>query len=183
MKKLILALGLALASSVALAQAEGPPPGGPGPKGGSKGMPMVRMQDDLGLSDEQVKKMREIRDAGGSREEMRAVLTPEQQAKAMELRKANKGERTERKAHMQKELGLSDEQMAKIEELRKADGSREEIRAVLTPEQQVKFDAMRSKREGKPAGKGPKPAAKPAGSAAEMSTAAPAAVSGEKPAE
>jgi len=39
---------------------------------------LARMQRNLGLTDDQVKQMREIRERGGSREEMRAVLTEEQ---------------------------------------------------------------------------------------------------------
>ena len=143
MKKLIMALGLALLSSVALAQPAAAPAGGPPSE--DKGPPIARMQDDLDLTDEQVKKMREIRDQGGSRAEMQAVLTPEQRAKAAGLRKEHKGDREARKSRMQEHLGLSDEQMTKMEEIRKKGGSREEMRAVLTPQQQAKFDAMRDR--------------------------------------
>jgi Spy/CpxP family protein refolding chaperone len=48
---------------------------------------MVRMQKNLGLTDEQVKQMREIRERGGSREEMRAVLTEEQRVTMQERRR------------------------------------------------------------------------------------------------
>ena len=47
-----------------------------------------------------------------------------------------------------RQAGLSDEQMKKMEEIRKQGGSREEMRAVLTPQQQAKFDALRSQRKG-----------------------------------
>ena len=120
---------------------------------------MMRMQNELDLTDEQVKKMREIRDQGGSMAEMQAVLTPEQQAKAAKLRKEHAGEREERKARMQEHLGLSDEQKAKMAEIRKQGGSREEMRAVLTPEQQAKFDAKRSQHRGP--GRKANPAANP----------------------
>ena len=138
MKKFVMALSLALATSIALAQTPG------SPTGGGKSAPAAHMKDELGLTDEQVRKMREIREAGGSREEMNAVLTPEQQAKAAEMRKAHTGKRMD---HMQEFLGLSDEQAAKIEQLRKSGGSREEIRAVLTPEQQAKLDAKKQDRK------------------------------------
>ena len=118
MKALILALGLTLASSVVLAQVAG---GGP-----------ARMQKELGLTDEQVQQMRDIKESGGSREEARAVLTPEQQAKAAELRKAHQGKRGGGLDRLKKELNLSDAQVA-------------QIRAVLTPEQQAKLDAARGK--------------------------------------
>lgn len=142
MKKLIMALGLILASSVILAQPQG------GPTSGDKAPPAVRMENELGLTDEQVKQMRAIRDAGGTRAEMQAVLTPEQQAKAAELRKKRKDERANRMKRMKEELGLSDEQVTKIQAIRIEGGSREEVRAVLTPEQQAKFDQMHGKRKG-----------------------------------
>jgi len=146
MKNRVMALGLALVSSVVLAQAPSAPQGGP--QGDGKGPPLTRMQNELDLTDEQVSKMREIRDQGGSRAEMQAVLTPEQRVKAAALHNERMGERGERKARMQTELGLNQEQMKKMEEIRKAGGSRQEMRAVLTPEQQTKFDALRSQHRG-----------------------------------
>jgi Spy/CpxP family protein refolding chaperone len=146
MKQRITALSLALVSSVALAQPAAAPAGGS--QGDGKAPPIVHMQNDLGLTDEQVKKMREIRDQGGSREDMQAVLTPEQRAKVVGLRKEHMGERAARKDRMQARLDLSDEQMTKMEEIREAGGSREEMRAVLTPQQQSKFDAMRDMHKG-----------------------------------
>ncbi len=47
---------------------------------------MQRMQEHLGLSDAQVEQMREIRESGGGREDMRSVLTDEQRAKIDEHR-------------------------------------------------------------------------------------------------
>ena len=165
MKALIIAVGLALVSGMALAQPAGAPPGGP--KGDGKRPPIARMQDDLGLTDEQVKKMREIRDQGGSRAEMQAVLTPEQRVKMAAHREEHAGEREERKARMQEQLGLSDEQKTKMAEIRKAGGTREDMRAVLTPQQQAKFDAMRSQHRG------PGQQQKPAGSPAQSPDAKP----------
>jgi Spy/CpxP family protein refolding chaperone len=101
------------------------------------------MQKELGLTQEQMQKMREIREAGGSGEEIRNVLTPEQQAKAAAMKKNHNGERADQ---MKDYLGLSDEQSAKMQQLKKEGASREEIRAVLTPEQQAKMDKMREKR-------------------------------------
>ena len=136
MNNRIIAIALAMASGITLAQAEEGPQGGPD----GKGPGMARMQQELGLTDEQLQQMRAIRQNGGSREEAHAVLTPEQQAKAAELKKANQGKGAKR---MKKALGLSDEQVAQVREIQAAGGSREEIRAVLTPEQQAKFDTMR----------------------------------------
>jgi len=106
------------------------------------------MESELGLTEEQVQKMREIRDSGGSREDMRAVLTPDQQAKAAKMREGRKGDRGDRKAQIQQHLDLNDEQVEKMAEIRKAGGSRQDMRAVLTPEQQAKFDTMRAKQDG-----------------------------------
>ena len=52
---------------------------------------MRRMQENLGLSDEQVTQMREIRENGGGREDIRAILTDEQLATMKERRGQNKG--------------------------------------------------------------------------------------------
>ncbi|MEH6637488.1 MAG: hypothetical protein V7700_18365 [Halioglobus sp.] len=140
MKKLIIVLGLALASGAALAQPAGGPPGAE---------KAARMHEALGLSEDQIQQMREIREGGGTREEMRAILTPEQQVKAEQLKKERHGSREDRAARMQQHLGLSDTQVAEIREIREAGGSREDIRAVLTPEQQTQFDEARSKHKGK----------------------------------
>jgi Spy/CpxP family protein refolding chaperone len=79
---------------------------------------------------------------------MRAVLTPEQQARATELRKERKGDTGGRKEQMRQRLGLTDQQVKDIAEIRKNGGSRDDIRAVLTPEQQARFDSGRGKQQG-----------------------------------
>jgi len=155
-KPIMMALSLALLSGMALAQPADAPAGGPTAAG--KAPPAAQLKNDLDLTDEQAKKMREIRDGGGTREEMQAVLTPEQRTKAAALRKEHRGERKDRKARMQEQLGLSDEQMKKMQEIRRKGGQRDEVRAVLTPEQQAKFDALRSQHPGS----APKPAQAPA---------------------
>lgn len=175
MKLRMLTLGLILASGVALAQQT--PHGSPGAS--EKHPYAVRMKDELGLTDEQVAKMREIREGGGTREEMQAVLTPEQRAKAAQLRQSQKGDRAGRMARVQQELGLSDEQMEKMNEIKRNGGTREEMRAVMTPEQQAKFDAMRSKRSvhgpaPKPTAATPASPASPATPATSTTTATPA---------
>jgi Spy/CpxP family protein refolding chaperone len=53
---------------------------------------MARMQENLGLSDEQVSQMKEIRQNGGSREEMRSILTEDQRA-TMDQRRAEHQQR------------------------------------------------------------------------------------------
>ena len=84
-KRIVMALSVALLSSMALAETASTPP-----KADAKPQRMARIQNELGLTDEQVTKMREIRDQGGSRADMQAVLTPEQQTKATAMRKAHK---------------------------------------------------------------------------------------------
>jgi hypothetical protein len=82
-KILSVAAGLLLASSLAIAEGQGQSGQHGGGHGGDR---MARMQQHLGLSDGQVSEMQEIRANGGSREEMRAVLTDEQRAQADEMR-------------------------------------------------------------------------------------------------
>ena len=61
---------------------------------------MAKMQQNLGLSDGQVAEIRHIRDSGGSREEIMAVLTEEQLASMKERRAQikDKGRKRKRKA-------------------------------------------------------------------------------------
>ena len=141
MKALILALSLTVASAGVLAQSEDERPSG------NKFAKLERMQNNLGLTDEQLDQMRDIRQAGGSRDDMYAVLNPEQQAKVAKLRKTHKGKGGDRKRRLQ-QLDLSDEQKTKIQNIRKEGGSREEVRAVLTPEQQAKLNTAHEKNNG-----------------------------------
>jgi Spy/CpxP family protein refolding chaperone len=147
-KGIAMALGLALLSSVALAQSTSAPVGDAKPTQKVPPPPAAQLKNDLDLTDEQVKKMRAIRDAGGTREEMQAVLTPEQRAKQEELRKQHRGDRKERKSRMQEQMGFTDAQMKQMGEIRRKGGTREEMRAVMTPEQQAKFDARRGPHQG-----------------------------------
>ena len=61
---------------------------------------MAKMQQNLGLSDGQVAEIRHIRDSGGSKEEIMAVLTEEQLALMKERRAQikSKGRKGKRKA-------------------------------------------------------------------------------------
>ena len=83
MKTLAITLAILLASTAALA--------GEGKYGGDRAEHRARMQQELGLSDEQMEEMRQIREQGGSREDMHAVLTDEQQDKMREIRASHKG--------------------------------------------------------------------------------------------
>ncbi len=74
---LILILALAVVSATTFAGDN------EGKRGGDR---MARMQEHLDLSDDQMKQIREIRENGGSREEMRAVFTDEQRALMQERR-------------------------------------------------------------------------------------------------
>ena len=51
---------------------------------------LARMQKNLGLSDEQVAQLHELRERGASREEVRAVFTDEQWAQMQERRRQAK---------------------------------------------------------------------------------------------
>jgi len=89
MKKLLLITLLALPLS---GWAEPPEPGHhPDGQGAHHGRRMQHMKDELGLSDEQVEQIREIRRNGGSREDVRSVLTEEQLAKMDEMRAQHEG--------------------------------------------------------------------------------------------
>jgi Spy/CpxP family protein refolding chaperone len=139
MRAFILALSMVVASSSVVAQSESASPGI------ARVAKLQQMKNNLGLTDEQVNQMREIRQAGGTREDVRAVLSPEQQAKAVKLRQSQKGKDMKRKGRLQ-HLDLGDEQVAKIQSIRQSGGSREEIRAVLTPEQRAELDASHDRR-------------------------------------
>ena len=141
MKVFILTLALALASTTAMAAGKG------GPHGGGK-KHMAHLQQELGLTQEQIAEMKEIRERGGSKEELHAVLTEEQQVKARELRSERQARRGERLTRMQQHLDLSDAQVAQMKEIREQGGSREEIHAVLTQEQQEKLAELRRAHHG-----------------------------------
>lgn len=137
MKALIFTLGLLMASTAALAERDGGEHRGPGAD------KKARMQQELGLSEEQMEQIREIREQGGTREDVHAILTEEQQAKAKELRETHEAKRAQRMVQMQERLDLSDEQIAQIKDIRAQGGSREDVQAVLTDEQKSKADEWR----------------------------------------
>jgi Spy/CpxP family protein refolding chaperone len=144
MKVMILSLVLLMSATSALAERD---PGQRG--GGDKAEHRARMQQELGLTQDQVEQMREIRKQGGSREEMQAVLTDEQRAKARELRKSRQGDHAQRMQRMQEHLGLSDEQVQEMQRIREQGGSREEMQAVLTDEQRTQMAQARAAHKGK----------------------------------
>jgi Spy/CpxP family protein refolding chaperone len=72
---------------------------GEGRRGG--GDRMARMQERLGLSDDQVIQMKEIRESGGSRKDMRAVLTEDQRAQIDAHRAQRKNQGGEARSHGQ----------------------------------------------------------------------------------
>jgi len=106
MKKLVAgAVFLILLSATAHAQidrykvAEGSDPDSEQGEDQSRGGdPLARMQKNLGLSDEQVTQLREIRQRDGSREEIRAVFTDEQWALLQERRRQAKSQKGKGKA-------------------------------------------------------------------------------------
>jgi Spy/CpxP family protein refolding chaperone len=135
MKKLLSVFVLSLLSAVAVAE---PPQEGRG-----------HFMGQLDLSAEQKEQMREIRENGGGRDEMRAVLTAEQQAKLDELREAKRGKRGPNIERMKQHLDLTDEQANEISGIIDAGGSREEIQEVLTEEQKAKMTELRKLHGGK----------------------------------
>jgi Spy/CpxP family protein refolding chaperone len=108
-----------------------------GHHGKGDGDRLERMRQHLNLTDAQVEEMRRIREEGGSREEMRAVLTAEQQAMMRQSREAHGAKMRKR---MREDLDLTDEQVAEMRRIRDAGGSREDMHAVLTDEQRAQLD-------------------------------------------
>ena len=143
MKNLIVAVGMVLVSGVAFAQ--------PGdaqerhPHGKSGGPPP--WFDEIGVTEEQHAEMRAIRESGGSRDDIKAVLTSEQQQQLDELKEARGGSRADRIEVMKERLDLSDEQVAQMQEIREEGGNREDMFEVLTPEQQEKLKHAKGKRK------------------------------------
>ena len=137
------ALLLAVSLLAAPVLADGHRSGGPGGHGGADRL--ARMQQHLQLSDEQVQQMQAIRDDGGSREDMQAVLTDAQREK-MERHRASKGKGGDRLARMREHLQLSDDQVEQMREIRANGGSREDMHAVLTDEQLQQLEAHRQAR-------------------------------------
>ena len=72
---------------------------GEGRRGG--GDRMARMQERLGLSDQQVIQMKEIRESGGGRKDMRAVLTEDQRSQIDAHRAQRKSQGGEVRSHGQ----------------------------------------------------------------------------------
>jgi Spy/CpxP family protein refolding chaperone len=92
------------------------------------------------------------------RDQMRSTLTEEQRANLKEMRKNRKagGERPSKEERRAKlaEMGVSEEQMQQMRSVReqmKAERKlvKNEISAVLTPEQQAKLEELRAKRKGR----------------------------------
>ena len=78
--KSVFVIAALVAAPLALAEGYGP--------GGKRGAGhAAHMQEKFGVSDEQLQQMRDIRENGGSREEMRAVLTAEQLEKLEQAHK------------------------------------------------------------------------------------------------
>jgi Spy/CpxP family protein refolding chaperone len=93
MKKLIVsALTLTLLATSAYAE-RGNGGDRKGPPGGKERM--AKMQEMLGLSEEQVLQMQEIRQSGGNRQDMRAVLTNDQKVIMDERRAEHQAKRAQ----------------------------------------------------------------------------------------
>jgi Spy/CpxP family protein refolding chaperone len=133
MKTLAIAMGLLMASTVAIAERPD------NTHGGKHEQRKAHIHKELKLSDEQVQQMREIRESGGTRQEIQSVLTPEQQEKMASIRANNEGRRTKRMARMQTHLELTDEQVEQMREVHEQGGNRKDIQAILTEEQKAKM--------------------------------------------
>jgi molybdenum-dependent DNA-binding transcriptional regulator ModE len=93
---------------------------------------LVRMQEHLNLSDDQVEEIRSVHSNGGGRDEVSAILTDDQREQLKSFRKSGEEERINR---MREHLNLSDEQVSEIRSIKDSGGGRDEISAVLTDDQ------------------------------------------------
>ncbi len=82
-KLLVLIFAMAMASATTIAEEE--------ENNSAMSDRMAQMQKNLGLSDEQVAQIRQIRDNGGGKEEILAVLTDEQLTLFKKRRAEKKG--------------------------------------------------------------------------------------------
>ena len=98
----------------------------------SKEERLVRMQEQLNLSDDQVEEIRNVHSNGGGRDEISAILTDDQREQLRSFRKSGKEERINK---MREHLNLSDDQVAQIQSIKESGGGRKEIVAVLTDDQ------------------------------------------------
>ena len=153
---LILGCSLLLLTSPALAER--------GQRGFNPEKMMEKMTTHLDLTTEQQAQVMAIFESHKPqfeqlRDRMRSTLTEEQRAAIKEMRKDGKaagGERPskeERRARLT-ELGVSEDQMQQMRSIReqmKAERElvKNEISAVLTPEQQAKLEEMKAKRKAR----------------------------------
>lgn len=109
---------------------------------------LIRLQEQLDLSEAQVAEIQDIESRGGSKEEVRSVLT-EEQLSALKARhkknKEKKAAKAERLALMQAELDLSEEQVAQIRTILDQGGKGSEVSGVLNEEQKIQLEAYRKK--------------------------------------
>jgi periplasmic protein CpxP/Spy len=97
---------------------------------------------ELNLTDAQKQQFKTIRQ--NTRQQIQSVLTDEQRTKLESA--GQSGQSSDRKAVM-KSLNLTDTQKQQMRDIRKK--SREQMLAILTPEQRSKFEQMHSQRSGK----------------------------------
>jgi Spy/CpxP family protein refolding chaperone len=105
---------------------------------------LVRMQEHLNLSDDQVDEIRSIHSNGGGRAEINATLTDGQREQLKNFRKPGKEERINR---MREHLNLSDEQVSQIQNIKENGGGREEIATVLTDDQRQQMHEFKKNRK------------------------------------
>ncbi|OUC11835.1 MAG: hypothetical protein B0A82_25325 [Alkalinema sp. CACIAM 70d] len=108
--------------------------------GEGKGDRIEKLKQELNLSQQQVDQIKQIHQS--TRSKIEALLTPEQKAQI----KAAAGNGQGRRGGMKAAANLTDAQKAQIKEIMKA--SREQMKQVLTPEQQAKLQQKMQERRG-----------------------------------
>lgn len=121
-----------MGSQVALAQ-QSPRPTTPPPANSQPNSQPQSIEDFLGLSQDQIQKIRSI--LIDRQQKIEQVLTPEQRTMLSEARNSNQNA-----APVLQKLNLSDDQKTRIGTIVQA--SNQQIRSVLTPEQLKKLEAQ-----------------------------------------
>lgn len=161
------AVGLMASLFLAAGPANAEPGHGGGKDGGRHSQRFEKMQSELGLSADQTARIKAIFESRkgefkSMRQQMKSILTPEQQAQMKswrESRKQGAGERPSRedmKARFE-QLGLTDAQRDQMKALRQSmkddrESVNAQIQAVLTPDQLAKWQAKKSEWRSKHGG-------------------------------
>lgn len=141
MKKILFPLCLVVASVATFAESADPV------KADNRPGAWLESQTKLGITKEQQQEMWKIRSAGGTREEIDAVLTPEQREGVKDMRKRKGANPQKALERLQGRVDLTDEQVVEMRVIAQKKGSRKEMMDVLTKEQRASLRESRQQRK------------------------------------